>query len=168
MRALWAVALACALLACERTEPDAATDVAQARLEEPSPLLAMDPDRLYMILHFSNAAISECGSYYETPEDPRYARFADICARKELELVDWLRANGVENIKPEHIRQKAFWEWRRAKYAEIVECRKRIRASAKTPSEMILAPAQCDPVGRLPDNELGMPDMNAAGIRKPS
>jgi hypothetical protein len=102
--------------ACHRAE------VAASRPVGPSPLLAMDPDRLWILVHLKGLANADCGYYYADPTDARYLRIAENCGRWERESLEWLRANGAPDVKPEHLRSKAFWTWYREKLEGLERC----------------------------------------------
>jgi hypothetical protein len=143
-------------------------DVAANRPIGPSPLLQMDPDRLYILVHLKGLMDRDCGYYYADPTDPRYVRVAETCARWERESLDWLRANGAPDVQPEHLRSKAFWSWHQQKQEGIERC---LQAAVHTadPEEAARAKQACGPIVLLDYVEIHGKevDFNQLGIVPP-
>src|SRR5262245_37713 len=103
MKRLLALCVAGLLAACgEGAAPQAAAG--------PSPLLAMEPDRLWILLQAAQVN-PRCRQYYAEPTDPRVVGLAVNCAMFERNALDWLHANGVTDALAEHLRDAAFWRW---------------------------------------------------------
>jgi hypothetical protein len=134
----------------------------------PSPLAGADPERIHAILYFSQAYLPECGRYFASPTDPRYVQFGLKCEANELNMVDWLRANGFPTVQPEHLRAAEFWESRARLEKQIDACRKVIFDGPGELLEKSTKAAPCDPINRLPTDSTGIPSVQSAGIRVPA
>jgi len=169
MRAIgWVVALVLAASAAACDAPLEAALGVPARNVGPSPLVGVDPERIYTILHFSDAYVSECRRYFEAPTDPRYVQMGLQCEGNELTMVDWLRVNGFPSVQPEHLREREFWESQTGLRERIGACR---RAAFEGPGiylDVSKRADACDPIERFPkERTTGLPTAKLAGIRVP-
>jgi hypothetical protein len=141
------VVLALAFLALGCGEPEAPVPTAGAT---PSPLLSMDPERLWILLWAREDMDPSCGKFYESPEDPRYSDRRGRCERWELNATEMLRANGVADVRVEHLREEAFWRWYGAVGEQIAQCSADALRSNELPaSSRQTASMSCDPYRKL-------------------
>ena len=90
--------------------------------EPSSPLLAMDSDRLWVLLQAAKVN-PRCRELYAGSTDPRITGLAEKCAAAERRVVAWFLANGVDKPQAEELRTVNFWKWYSAKVAAIRQCR---------------------------------------------
>ena len=115
----------------------------------PSPLLAMDGDRLWVLLQAARVN-PRCRGYYADPADSRVAGLGPSCAASEESALAWLHANGVPTAQAGHLREAAIWEWYVGKAQEIAACRKAAReVETGTTLARMTAEASCDPYERI-------------------
>jgi hypothetical protein len=123
-----------------------------------------DPDRLRLIVFFSNAFLPQCENYFKAPTDPRYIGLGMSCEGASLELVDWLRANGFPSAEPEHVHAAEFFEAQGAMDAQIVACREAAQARGGPDADQQMR--RCDPVVRLAERDF-VTSPEFAGIQRP-
>jgi len=139
-----------------------------ARQVGPSPLVGADAERIYSVLHFTQAYDPRCQNYFAAPTDPRYVQIGLKCEGNVLDMTDWLRVNGFPTLEPEHVKADAFWEQQAGVYREMALCRRAVGARTDlSAAKSFLAKVACDPIEKLPENYAGFPDQVAAGIRQP-
>jgi hypothetical protein len=127
----------------------------------------MDKDRLYIIL-VAASMNDQCGKYYAEPSDPRYSGLAPNCDRWERRTMDWLRANGVPQIEPEHLRERAFWTWYQQTLDAHKQCQEAVRIANPpgTPGGRYAEEfSKCDPYGRA--TRVEKLSLEQLGIQRP-
>jgi hypothetical protein len=128
--------LALALLACGSSEPAAA---------RPSPLLAMDADRLWVLLQAAKIN-PRCRELYAGSTDPRVTGLAEKCAEAERSAVAWLHANDVAHARVEDLREPTFWQRYMEHAARIQAC----QHNAEPGTSMFWSEFHaCDPYDRI-------------------
>jgi hypothetical protein len=134
-----------------------------------SPLVGADAEQIYTIVHFSESFNEDCRDYFAAPLDPRNVKYTGICEAKELEMADWLRANGFSTLEPGHLRLESFWTGILDVSRSIERCNREVQERTKTWSEeQVKALNECSPVTRGPKTPWGFPDAELAGIRRPT
>lgn len=114
--------LAVALLGCGAAESEVSV--------RSSPLLAVDSDRLWILLQAARIN-PRCREYYAEPSDPRLAGLAEKCTESERRAVAWLHANRVDDPREEDLREPAFWQWYASKLESIRQCRREFAPGSK-------------------------------------
>jgi hypothetical protein len=133
---LAALVLALGLLACGSSEPVA---------ERSSPLLAMDSDRLWVLLQAAKIN-PRCRELYEGSTDPRVTGLAEKCGESELRVVAWLHANEMVDARIEDLREPAFWQWYSGKLKTLDACRAPLDPDSRSYWKEFNA---CDPYERI-------------------
>jgi hypothetical protein len=138
-----AVALGLALLAL------ACTDSKAVAPSTPSPLLAMDEDRLWILLWARGDMEPRCWKVFGETELHRDQDFQARCARWEVNALEMLRANDIV-AQEEHLRDQQFWNWYTQKAAAISKCSaEALRREGLSGSKRQLASISCDPHEKL-------------------
>jgi hypothetical protein len=119
---------------------------------EPQRVLAMDPDRLWIILQASRMR-EFCGEFYANPSTAPH--HAVDCAAWETQTTAWLNANGAPYAEPQDLRSADFWQWYRQKLASIMKCIREVRppgrfyANLSESAEADRKARSCDPYDQL-------------------
>jgi hypothetical protein len=132
----------------------------------PSPLLAMDADRLWILLQAAKVN-PRCREFYAGSTDPRITGLAEKCAEAERRVIAWLEANGVEDAEVEDMREPAFWQWYLERTEEIANCRRQELAKRHVPGSGSVFNGQdaCDPYLKIVRVEKR--SLSDAGFRSP-
>jgi hypothetical protein len=126
-----------------------------------SPLLAMDSDRLWVLLQAAKVN-PRCRELYAGSKDPRITGLAEKCAQAELRSLAWLSSNGVADVRAEHLREPEFWQWYMLQAERIQSCQQIAKPGTATFWSEVHS---CDPYERITrvDNE----SLADAGYREP-
>jgi hypothetical protein len=113
--------------------------------ERSSPLLAMDSDRLWVLLQAAKVN-PRCRELYAGSKDPRITGLAGNCAEAERRVLAWLEANGIDDADVEDLRAPQFWQWYREKLEAIGRCQEAFNPGSADYWTDFLG---CDPFDRI-------------------
>lgn len=149
-------------VACGDAPPDEASS--------PSPLLAADSDRLWILTRASRVGDGrECKELYLQPEDPRYQGRAERCEFWSRDYADYLALNGYPTVEYQHLKDAAYWRWYLAKRKQISNCKAELGnlpvglRDADKRREHQFQKSQCDPYDHARNNQGETPE--SLGIR---